>query len=127
VFLYIFENKIAERIYTTTLYSILFVTGVACILIILKLLSLIGKTIAKKKWLPLVLKNQNQIFEWTRKVIDNNGLFEEIQNADIEQVIENNFKVVDKRLKQFEELLEIRPKTKDRNERIKIIECYFRK
>lgn len=126
-FLFVFEDRISERQYDVVFYLWYLAIGAIFISIIVWLLSLFGKWLARCKWKPVIVESQYELYLWTLKVIENGGIYEEVKNANREEIIFSNYKTADERMEQFESLFEIKQKSEDRIIRINKIGKYFKK
>jgi hypothetical protein len=126
--LFIFESSFKDRIYNTSFYLLYFVIGIVIVTLIVFLLAKIGKIIAEKRWRPIIIENQREIFERSFSIVENNGLNEEQFGwPDRERYSQQNLEGIDGNITQIEELLELPNKLIDRKERIKQLEGYFKK
>ncbi len=127
-------DKLSERLYSTSFYTIFFLIGLVAMFVAVVFLGAIGKCIAKKIWWPQIIQKQSEGFQLAEDIIRNKGFYkneldkiEKYSEEQKQQLPLQRYKQCDKILTQIENLLEIKNVPRTREERYINIEKYFKK
>jgi hypothetical protein len=109
---------IPEREHGSTWYAIFFVVGIAVTAAIVWSLARAGRRWAKRRWLPLAIRSQHQLFQNAQSIERNRGWRDDqlaVKDTlmDPETFIRTNMKAATQGVAQIEKLLELTPLTND--------------
>ena len=90
-----------------------------------------GRYVAKRKWFPLIIQNQGEIFLQSKHIIEHDGLSEDqIKQknllGDVEKYRRINYESTEKKISQIEKLLEVKKRFTQLEDRIKYLERYYK-
>jgi hypothetical protein len=110
----IYGDVISERLHNSSFYIVSIIGGAIFMVTVIYSLGFLGKFIARKKWLPIIVKKQAEVFNIIGEIIRNDG-FLEAQLPDMEgysfeqraEITRNNYGKAKEYIAQIEALLEI--------------------
>jgi len=70
----IWENDLPERLYTDSSYARVALVAVAVAAVVVWWLSIVGRSIARRRWLPRVVEAQRDLFNTAADLVENDGL-----------------------------------------------------
>ena len=86
-----------------------------------------GKLIARRRWLPKIIKGQREAYEKAKFIVEHDGrLDNQIERNDLPyKNIQQTYKKAEKHIKQIERLLDIPNNLTDKKKRIDRLRRYF--
>lgn len=128
----IYGDVIYERLHNSLFYIMSSIGGAMFMMIVIYSLGCLGKIIARRKWLPIIVKNQTELFNIIGATIKNNG-FLEGQLPDMEvysdeqkiEITQKNNERAKAYISQIEELLEITEPPESLVEKYNNVSKYF--
>ena len=123
----ILVHDIPDRNYGVVTYATVFFTGLFVMLIVVFLLTKAGKMIARKRWLPEIIRVHRGKYETAKFIVEHNGrLDNQIEQNDLpDKNIQRNYKDAEKHISQIERLLDIPHDKTDLSERLDRMRRYF--
>ncbi|MDD5259478.1 MAG: hypothetical protein PHD29_05880 [bacterium] len=123
-------NSIPNRLYKTHHYYFILAIGILLMCAVVPILTGLGNTIAKNKWLPIIIKEQKEVFLQTSFIIEHDGWRKDQLKAkdkinNPQYYIDLNYQTADENIGQMEKLLEINNSLIKRNDKIKNLRNYF--
>jgi hypothetical protein len=127
-------NVLSERLHSTSFYIKSFIVGAIVMAIVMYSLGALGRNIAKRKWLPLAIESQTELYNLAGEIITNRGFrnnelsrLDSYSQEQREKSFSSNYEKADKHIAQIENLLEIKNASSSREEKYSKLSKYFNK
>lgn len=125
------NNILHERKYNTKFYLRFSIVMLFLIFLCVPTIGNFGRYTAKRKWFPMIIQNQKEIFLQSKHIIEHDGLSEDqIKQknllGDVEKYRRINYESTEKKISQIEKLLEVKKRFTQLEDRIKYLERYYK-
>lgn len=126
----IFGGNLPDRLYDPKVYLLMFLLSVAVMYLVVRLLTVLGRRIAKCKWWPHAITGQRPSFEKAQAIVRNQGwrddqlaIKDNVSNA--EQCLKANRETLESTVSRIERLLEVDPTGTTPEDRLEALREYF--
>jgi len=126
----IWGDRLPERVHALRVYVALFVVTLMVAVVLVLLLNSLGNWLARARWLPQAVENQNDVYRSARFVIEHDGwrddqLAVKATLPDPEHYRRGNFETAARQVEQIEKLLDIPVRTTDLKVRLDALKPFF--